>query len=89
MKKTVWAAVGLSVLIFSLSFAFSQYVRVKEHNLAVTAEWRACVKEATMYAEPESYDFSIDCQKYASDQYFFYYPIDIVVEGLRKADLGE
>jgi hypothetical protein len=61
----------VSVFIFSVSYAFSQYVRFREHNLNEINTWLDCVK--TVQLSDQAYEF---CRTKVSENYLFEVPYD-------------
>ncbi len=45
MSKVLFWILVSSIALFSLSFAFSQYISVKKHNLDIIAQMRLCSNE--------------------------------------------
>jgi hypothetical protein len=69
-NKALLIILALSALILSLSFAFSQYVRVKEHNLAVISQIKQCADKNLSDEAQE------DCSKLIQKEYIFTYPLN-------------
>lgn len=57
-RDMFFGVIALSLLITSFSYAFGQYIRVKEHNLNVAQEMRLCIGERCDERAAQNYIFS-------------------------------
>jgi hypothetical protein len=61
----------VAALIFSVSFAFSEYLEVRKLNIEALATWNACVADSNL--GDKAYEF---CRQKCSDNYMFKKPFD-------------
>jgi hypothetical protein len=64
--RRLHAALVVAALIFSVSYAFGQYVRYKENNLAAVNTWINCVKTESF--TDRAYNF---CKEKTAESYLF------------------
>jgi hypothetical protein len=63
MPKSIMYIFAIAALIYSVSFAFGQYLRIREHNLAVANEIRLCDNMTCTYIAANQAVFKSDIFK--------------------------
>ncbi len=69
VRNTALLLVSVSVFIFSVSYAFSQYVGFREHNVNEINAWLSCVRTGQL--SDRAYEF---CKTKLAENYLFEVP---------------
>jgi len=84
VKNSALLLVAVSIFIFSVSYAFSQYVRFRDHNVNEINAWLNCVR--TSQLSDRAYDF---CRTKLAENYMFEIPYDWKKQTLAPRTDGE
>lgn len=71
VKNAAISLFAFSIFVFAVSYAFSQYIRLREHNLHEIDVWLRCVQSNQL--GDRAYDF---CKTKVSENYLFEVPYD-------------